>query len=119
MKKGAQYLMCVALFAMLVQVLCPLFFSIRTINNEFQVYSSETSFHQEKHSVNAPILLKEKDESETETRVFQVELVTLIDFSELPAVLSEFHNSKFTPLVYLNRIDHRPPLFTLNSVFQI
>jgi hypothetical protein len=118
MKKSAQYFMCVAFLAMLFQVFCPLFLSIRTVNDDFQV-AHKTAFQQEKHSVNAPALLKEQDENETETRQFEVELVALIDFSALPASLSEFHNCKITPFICFDRIDHRPPLFTLNSVFRI
>lgn len=109
-----------ALLALLVQVIFPLFFSIRTLDNEFQTNSSGGwSIHAEKHSVNAPTLLKEKDESETETRDFAVAFFTLIDFTELPSLLSAFHNAKIVPSLFFNKIDFRPPLFTLYRVFVI
>lgn len=119
MKKGSSIFMQLALLALLVQVIFPLFLSIRTLDNEFQIQSSELSIHASKHSVNAPMLLKEKDETETENRDFGVELITLIDFSALPSVLSAFHNSKLVPFQFFNKIDFRPPLFTLHRVFII
>jgi hypothetical protein len=119
MKKGASVFMQLALLALLVQVVFPLFLSIRTLDNDFQVQSSDLTIHASKHSVNAPTLLKEKDETETEIRDFQVELIPLIDFSSLPSVLSAFHNSKLIPFQFFNKIDFRPPLFTLHRVFII
>jgi hypothetical protein len=119
MKKGARHLMRLALVAMLIQVACPLFLSVCTLNNEFQVVDTKLSLHAEKHSVNAPTLLKEKEESETENRDFEVAFVALIDFTDHASTLSRHHNSKIIPFLFFNRIDHRPPLFTLHSVFLI
>jgi hypothetical protein len=128
MKKGAPNFMRLALFALLIQVVCPLFLSVRTPNSEFTIsevkYSLHISIagsalHAEKHSVNAPALLKEKDETEGENHNYTVDLIPLIDFSDLSSVLSQFHNSKIIPFVFFDRIDHRPPLFALHNVYLI
>ena len=109
----------VALLAILVQVIAPLFFSVRTLDNAFQSSLTGCSIHAEKHSVNAPTLLKEKDETETEEQDFTVELIPLIDFSSMASVLSAHHDIRIIPFLFFNKINFQPPLFTLHRVFII
>ena len=118
MKKIATAFMRIALLALVFQTVCPLFLSVIAGNNEFQSHGKVT-LHAQDHSVNAPTLLKEKDESETEDYEFVVKFIALIDFSDLSSILSQSHNSKIVPFKSLNRIDYRPPLFTLHGVFLI
>jgi hypothetical protein len=119
MKKGAIHILRLALIALAFQVLSPLFVSVVSIVDDFSSNQIKTALHAETHSVSAPALLKEKDESETEEHHFDVELIPLIDFSRLASVLSEHHKEKITPFASLQRIDCRPSLYTLHSVFLI
>jgi hypothetical protein len=120
MKKITSYIMRVTLIALVIQVICPLFVSAVSINAEFHLVSSKASMHTEKHSVNLPALLKEKEEeSENEDKHSDIVLIPLIDFSDLESVLSRYHNSKITRLTSLDCIDRHPPLFTLHRVFLI
>jgi hypothetical protein len=118
MKTSAVVGLRLALIALLFQVVCPLFISVISLSED-HTSRGNTTLHASDHSVEAPQLLKEKEEGETEETEHVAELIPLIDFSNLPLSLSRYHRNKITPFYSFLRFDQHPPLFTLNSVFII
>jgi hypothetical protein len=81
-----------------------------------------SSYHMENNSIVFPLFLKEKEETEEESIRFDdahFVLVPLIDFTSQSFVLTELHETKFTPLLHRERYDVSPPLFTLHSTYLI
>jgi hypothetical protein len=116
MERDSPNLLRIVIFALLLQVLCPLF---TTIASEYPVAANTATLHAEHHSVTAPVLYKEKEEGEERSEDFTVELVQLIDFTEHSYVLSDYHSFRISPLRYHHLIDYQPPLFALHGVFLI
>ena len=106
------------LLLLVVQFISPIFLSVITPGAS-TVENNHPKLHAHHCSIVAPQLLKEKDETETKISEVAVEFVALIDFKDHSSVLEEFHTNKFTPFIFRERIDHRPPLFTLHRVFLI
>ncbi|HEY3402921.1 MAG TPA: hypothetical protein VGK59_06020 [Ohtaekwangia sp.] len=106
------------LLILVIQFFSPVFLTVITPGSS-TVESNGPKLHAHHCSIIAPLLLKEKDETETKSSDTVVEFVALIDFTDHSSVLTELHTNKLTPFVFRDRIDHRPPLFTLNSVFLI
>jgi hypothetical protein len=101
---------------LLLQVFVPV---LDTVSGETQTSGRSSLLHNENHSLIAPALLKEKEESENEVENLTVQLVQLIDFSDHSSFLSEYHQEKITPFTFKERINFRPLLFTLHRVFLI
>lgn len=106
------------LIALAIQFSSPVFYSVITTGAPLDG-EAKTSIHANHSSIIAPQLIKEKDETESETLHFGVELVTLIDFTDHSFVLTAWHALKIAPLSFRNQVDPHPPLFTLHRVFLI
>lgn len=109
----------IVLLALIFQVVSPVFFSVVTQAASFNKETYEITAGIHHTSIIAPLLLKEKDESETKIESVDMNFVTLIDFTDHTSALIDLHETKIIPFVFHDRIDHQPPLFTLNSVFII
>lgn len=107
------------LLALLIQFSSPVFFSVITAGTPLIDQQGKATLHANHTSIVAPLLIKEKDESETDTFNFLVNLVALIDFTDHSSVLTERHAIKIKPLGFRDRFDLHPPLFTLFGVFLI
>lgn len=107
------------LLALLIQFSSPVFFSVVAAGTSLTSKEGKTTLHTDHTSIVAPLLIKEKDESESESFNLFVNLVALIDFTDHSFVLTESHCYKIIPLLFHNRFDPRPPLFTLFRVFLI
>ena len=79
----------------------------------------QTCVYPQHHALIMPVLLKEKEETESRSADSFAPSVPLIDFSDHSCVLAEFHTAKSTPSLYDYRYDRCPPLFTLHSSFLI
>jgi len=111
------HIMRIVLVLLVFQFTAPAFLSVSAQGTE---PSQETcGYHPLHNSLVIPILLKEKEETESRCDDSFTDFVALIDFSDHSCVLAEFHASRFTPFVYRSRYDHRPPLFTLYGAFLI
>ena len=66
-----------------------------------------------------PLLLKEKEETDTSDKKQSLSFFTLIDFSNLPRLITKFHSTKFASIVLNYPPDHHPPLYSLHGVFLI
>ena len=118
--KGIRNLFLIAsLVSLLFQTVSPIFLTVLTDGQDQIEHFEKTSVHAEKHSLVAPLILKEKEESETKEEGFRLEMVKLIDFSNQEILLAARHSHKITPLLFLDQIDTHPPLFTLNSALLI
>ena len=106
------------LLILVIQFFSPVFITVITPGSS-TVENNGPKLHAHHCSIIAPLLLKEKDETETKGGDAVVEFVALIDFKDHSSVLTELHTYKFTPFIFRDRINHRPPLFTLHSVFLI
>jgi hypothetical protein len=116
MERSGLHMFRLVTIVLLLQVLLPTYI---TLASDIREYTGDHSFHSKHHSLIAPLLLKENDESETEVEDLAVHLVQLIDFTEHSSFLRQYHNTRLSPLTVLDQIDHSPPLFTLHSVFLI
>ena len=114
-----QHIMRIVLVALLFQFVSPVFLSVVTKGNNLCEESHGVTIHPQHSSIIAPQLLKEKDETESKLEELTINLVTLIDFTNQSSALTESHNTKIIPLVFSQRFDHQPPLFTLHRVFII
>lgn len=101
---------------LLLQVFLPV---LESVSNETHIDGHTSFLHNENPSLIPPVLLKEKEESENEVENIIVHLFELIDFSDQSSLLSEYHRDKLTPFTFRERINFRPPLFTLNRIFVI
>jgi ABC-type methionine transport system ATPase subunit len=119
MHRLSSFFVRVVLLALIIQVICPVFFSVVPQAGEVVEHETKTTLHADHRSILAPQLIKEKDETETEERHTTSERVTLIDFSNLKFVLETHHASKISPLAFPNHIDYRLPLFQLHRVLII
>lgn len=106
------------LLLLVIQFFSPVFLTVVTPGSA-TVENNQPKLHAHHSSIVAPQLLKEKDETESKICEMAVDFTTLIDFKDHSFVLKELHTYKFTPSIFRERIDYRPPLFTLNSVFLI
>jgi len=106
------------LLLLVIQFFSPVFLTVITPGSS-TVESNQPKLHAHHCSIIAPLLLKEKDESESKICDTSVEFVALIDFKDHSSVLTALHTTKFTPFIFRDQIEHRPPLFTLNRVFLI
>lgn len=108
------------LLALLIQLSSPVFFSvITTTGTPLSDHQGKATLHANHTSIIAPQLIKEKDESESESFNFYASLVALIDFTDHSFVLTEWHSYKITPLVFRNRFNHCPPFYTLFRAFLV
>jgi hypothetical protein len=119
MKRIRKFLVTAALVSLLFQTVSPIFLTVLTDGQDQAEHFENAILHAEKHSVIAPLILKEKEESETKEDDFRLEMIPLIDFSNQGIQLAAQHSNKITPLVYLDQIDTQPPLFKLNSALII
>jgi len=111
------HIMRFVLVLLLFQFIAPAFPSV---DAQDSVPDRETCvYHKLQHSIIIPVLLKEKEETESRSDDSFTGVIPLIDFSDHSYVLAEFHTSKFTPFIYHDRYDHRPPLFTLHGSYLI
>lgn len=118
--KGLRNLFLIAaLVSLLFQTVSPIFLTVLTNGQDQIEHFEKTTLHAEKHCLVAPLILKEKEESETKEEGFRLEMVTLIDFSNQEILLAARHSNKITPLIYLDQINTHPPLFALNSALLI
>ena len=76
-------------------------------------------WRQKCHSLIIPVLLKEKEETESRGDDSFADCAPLIDFSAHTCVLAAFHTARSTPFIHHHPYDHRPPLFTLHRSFLI
>jgi len=105
------------LVLLLFQFIAPAF---TIVNAQGAVPDRKTcDYHQLHHSIVIPLLLKEKEETESRGDDHIADPVPLIDFTHHSYVLAEFHGLKLTPFIYHYRYDHQPPLFALHSSFLI
>jgi hypothetical protein len=106
------------LVLMLFQFIAPAFISV--ISQGADAEKETTNYHAEHSSIIIPLFLKEKEETE-ESRAddSHFDLIPLIDFKDHSFVLTELHETKFTPFIYRDRYDFQPPLFTLHGAFII
>ena len=118
MKRISKTIVLLILVSLLFQAVTPIFLSVLTAQ-ESREHFERATLHAEHHSVIAPLLYKEKEESETREDGVCFELIALIDFSNQHIVLRQHHTTKITPLIFHNQIDVRPPLYNLNSAFLI
>jgi len=105
------------LLILVIQFISPIFSSV--ITPGINTNEEKLSGHAHHSSLVAPQLLKEKEESDTAIEEVTSSFITLIDFSDLPSVLTAAHATKIIPFAYHERIDHHPPLYTLHSVYLI
>ena len=120
MKGLSKFFCCLILTSLLLQAISPIFFSVLSSSPETSFKRFEkTSLHPERHSVIAPLILKEKEETESDDNALLLEFIPLIDFSRQKVLLAERHAHKITHLLFDNRVDTRPPLYVLNSTYVI
>ncbi len=108
------------LVLMLFQFIAPAFINAVCQNDESQ--PDTVAYHTENSTLIFPQFLKEKEETEEESSHLEdshFDLVPLIDFTDHSFVLTESHETKFTPLLYRDRYDVSPPLFTLHNSYII
>jgi len=104
------------LIALAIQFSSPVFYSVITTGSPLD-HEGKASVHANHSSIIAPQLIKEKDETETESLELGISLVTLIDFSDHSSVLRAWHSFKISHLSFRNHFDQHPPLFTLHRAF--
>jgi len=104
------------LVLLLFQLIAPV---LPTVSAQDDVPDHQACVYQSHHALIIPVLLKEKEETESRGDDSFTHAIRLIDFSDHSSVLAEFHTSRFTPSLYDYRYDHRPPLFMLHSSFLI
>jgi hypothetical protein len=107
----------IVLALIVFQFVAPAFLSVVTQGAEPKREIS--GYHAPHSSIIVPVLLKEKEETEVKAENFNIGFVPLIDFTDHSLVLTELHETKFTPFVYRDRYDDHPPLFTLYNIFLI
>jgi hypothetical protein len=108
------------LVLMMFQFIAPAFMYIVCQSDESQ--KGALTYHTENSTIVFPQFLKEKEETEEESTRFSdahFDFIPLIDFTDQSFVLTELHETKFTPLLYRDRYDVSPPLFTLHSSYII
>ena len=105
------------LLALLIQFAVPLFIPVSAATESHPRHSAR--FESAHSSLLLPQLLKEKEEGEDRSEDFSIDFVALIDFTNLNAVLINYHAFRIKPFVFQNRFDHQPALFTLHHVFLI
>jgi hypothetical protein len=108
-----RFVLVLLLFQFIAPALVPGSPQVATSNQETCIDNPQ------RQSLIIPVLLKEKEETESRGDDAFADVAPLIDFSDHRYVLAEFHTSKFTPRVYLQQYDHRPPLFMLHGAFLI
>lgn len=118
MTGSPKHIMRIVIIALLFQFVSPAFFAVITQGADIRE-NDRATIHTPHSSIVIPQLLKEKDETEKNDDDFTINLVALIDFTHHSFVLTKSHESKFTPFVFHDRIDHHPPLFTLHRTFLI
>jgi hypothetical protein len=117
MNEARNHIMRIVLVLILFQFTAPAFLSVNAQGTE--PTQGTCGYHALHNSLVIPILLKEKEETESRCDDSFIDFVALIDFSDQRYVLREFHASRFTPFIYRSRYDYRPPLFTLYGAFLI
>jgi hypothetical protein len=117
MIKTRIHIMRVVLVLTLFQFFTPVFFTVSA--QDADPNKEIGGYHPTHNSIVIPVLLKEKEETESRVDDADTDFIPLIDFSDHSFVLAEHHASRLTPFVYRYRYDHQPPLFTLHGAFLI
>ena len=107
-----RFVLVLLLFQFIAPGLIPVSAQATRSNRDIYIYD------QQHHSLVMPVLLKEKEETESRDDAF-ADVAPLIDFSDHRYVLAEFHTAKLTPFVYRQRYNLQPPLFMLHGAFLI
>jgi hypothetical protein len=108
------------LVLMMFQFIAPAFLNVIGQGDESQ--KGTLSYHTENSVIVFPLFLKEKEETEEESSRIDdahFDLIPLIDFTNQSFALTELHETRFAPLVYRDRYDAHPPLFTLHGSYII
>lgn len=116
MQRRTTYIFLSVIAVLLLQVVLPVFDSMNT--NAFDSHNS-SDLHSPAHSILAPALLKDKEETEGEVEHITVQLFQIFDFSDHTTLLSRFHKTKLFSSVFHECIVNRPAIFILNSLYLI
>lgn len=117
MPRRTTYIFLSVMAVLLLQVVLPVFDSMNT--SAFDSHDNSSDLHCPTHSIIAPALLKDKEETEGEIEHITVQLFQIFDFSDHTSLLSRFHKAKLFSSVFHECILNRPAIFILNSLYLI
>jgi hypothetical protein len=96
------------------------FFAPAFLNNSIDRHETTVTVHKSYEGIRFPVLLKEKDETESrEGRHHVFSLPILIDFSYAVFALTLTHELKFQLATHDDRVNYYPSLHTLFCIFLI
>lgn len=106
-------------FVLLILVAqCVALIFLSAVTQEVNTRESRFGLHTSSSTV-TPLLVKEKEETDTNHKKLGLSLFTLIDFSNLPLLLTKSHSTKITSFALDHHASHHPPLYSLHQVFLI